>query len=129
MTPHATNAEKRCTGYQIVTSNFRAIRRHCVVYPQPAGAFERWGLLVSIDTTFMREAMARRLLRRGVSTGKITLPAVPGMLDEYVSMCDKIFAALGRKFSTEERDHMRSLLAKELASAFSDSNRSNIVIS
>ena len=76
----------------------------------------------------MREAMARRLLRRGVSSGSITLPAVPGMLDEYVSMCDKIFSALGRKFSGDERDHLRSLLAKELANAFAGSNRSNIVI-
>ncbi len=86
-------------------------------------------MLVSTDTTYMREAMARRLLRRGVSGGQISLPAVPGLLDEYVSMCDKIFSALGRKFSTAERDHLRSLLAKELANAFAGSNRSNIVIS
>ncbi|MDA2895134.1 class I SAM-dependent methyltransferase [Mycolicibacterium sp. BiH015] len=77
----------------------------------------------------MREAMAKRLRRRGVSTGQITLPAVPGMLEEYVSMCDKIFSALGRKFSVAERDHLRALLAKELANAFAGSNRSNIVIS
>lgn len=84
---------------------------------------------MSIDTAYMRDAMARRLFRRGVSTGQITLPAVPGMLEEYVSMCNKIFAALGRKFSSGELDHLRSLLAKELANAFSASNRSNIVIS
>lgn len=84
---------------------------------------------MSIDTAYMREAMAKRLRRRGVSSGQITLPAVPGMLDEYVSMCDKIFSALGRKFSASERDHLRTLLAKELANAFAGSNRSNIVIS
>lgn len=84
---------------------------------------------MSIDTSYMREAMARRLLRRGVSTGQVTLPAVPGMLEEYVSLCNKIFSALGRKFSADEVDHLRSLLAKELAIAFSESNRSNIVIS
>ncbi|PRC45144.1 SAM-dependent methyltransferase, partial [Mycobacterium sp. ITM-2017-0098] len=84
---------------------------------------------MSIDTAYLREAMARRLLRRGVSTGQVTLPAVPGMLEEYVSLCNKIFSALGRKFSTSELDHLRSLLAKELANAFSESNRSNIVIS
>ena len=76
----------------------------------------------------MREALTRRLLRRGVSSGKITLPAVPSMVDEYVSMCNKIFGALGRKFSREELDHLRSLLAKELANAYEGSNRSNIVI-
>lgn len=84
---------------------------------------------MSIDTAYMRNAMTRRLLRRGVSSGQVTLPAVPAMLEEYVSLCNNIFTALGRKFSSAELDHLRSLLAKELANAFSASNRSNIVIS
>lgn len=84
---------------------------------------------MSSDAAQLREAMAKRLRRRGVSNGQITLPAVPGMLDEYVSMCDKIFTALGRKFSDSERDHLRTLLAKELANAYAGSNRSSIVIS
>lgn len=84
---------------------------------------------MSIDTAYMRDALTRRLLRRGVSGGSITLPAVPAMLDEYVSMCNKIFAALGRKFSNDELAHLRTLLAKELANAYDGSNRSNIVIS
>ncbi|WP_137148937.1 bifunctional 2-polyprenyl-6-hydroxyphenol methylase/3-demethylubiquinol 3-O-methyltransferase UbiG [Mycolicibacterium sp. CR10] len=84
---------------------------------------------MSIDVTLMREAMGRRLLRRSVASGKMTLPAVPSLLEEYVAMCDKVFAALGCEFSTEELDHFRSLLANELASAHAASNRSSIVIS
>ena len=84
---------------------------------------------MSIDTAYMRDAMKRRLLRRTVSSGQVTLPAVPGMLEEYVSLCSKIFTAVGRKFSTDEIAHLRSLLAKELANAFEASNRSNITIS
>lgn len=84
---------------------------------------------MSIDTAYMRDAMKRRLLRRGVSSGQVTLPAVPGMLEEYVSLCNNIFTALGRAFSSDEVDHLRKLLAKELANAFAASNRSNIVIS
>lgn len=38
--------------------------------------------------------MARRLRRRAVAMGQITLPAVPSMLDEYVTMCDNIFTGL-----------------------------------
>ncbi len=83
---------------------------------------------MSIDAAGMQAAMARRLRRRSVASGKITLPAVPGLLDEYVSMCDKLFAALGCKFSTAELDQLGSLLAKELDAAFTMSNRSNIVI-
>ncbi len=84
---------------------------------------------MSIDTSYMREAMTRRLLRRGVSSGQITLPAVPAMLNEYVSLCNTLFTGLGRTFTREELDHLRALLAKELDIAFSGSNRSNIVIS
>ena len=84
---------------------------------------------MSIDAMGMREALARRLRRRSAASGKISLPAVPGMVDEYVSMCDKVFAALGCQFSAEELDHFRSLLITELASAYGSSNRSNIVIS
>ncbi|PQE01899.1 SAM-dependent methyltransferase [Mycobacterium sp. EPG1] len=83
---------------------------------------------MSIDTAYMRDALTRRLMRRGVSGGTITLPAVPAMVDEYVSMCNKIFAALGRKFNTDELAHLRVLLAKELANAYDGSNRSNIII-
>lgn len=51
------------------------------------------------------------------------------MLDEYVSLCNTIFAGLGRTFSRDELDQLRSLLAKEIDTAFKGSNRSNIVIS
>lgn len=40
-----------------------------------------------VTASTLREAMARRLYRRSVVSGSITLPAVPGMIDEYVSMC------------------------------------------
>ena len=61
-------------------------------------------------TTNTRDALARRLYRRSVVSGSVTLPAVPGMLDEYVSMCAKLFDGVGRPFSTEELDHVRTVL-------------------
>lgn len=84
---------------------------------------------MSIDAMGMREALARRLRRRSAASGEISLPAVPSMVDEYVSMGHKVFAALGCQFSAEELDHFRSLLATELANAYGASNRSSIVIS
>ncbi len=84
---------------------------------------------MSIDATGLREAMTRRLQRRAVATGKITLPAVPELLDEYSTMCEKLFAALGRTFSADELDHLRSLLSNELTTAYSMSNRSDLDIS
>lgn len=73
--------------------------------------------------------MTRRLLRRAVARGEITLPAVPGMLDEYVRMCDDLFVSLGVRFSPEELAHLRSVLDGQLANAFAASPRSDIVIS
>ena len=85
--------------------------------------------LRSVDPTLLREAMARRLYRRSVVTGEITLPAVPGMIDEYVSMCDTLFAAVGREFSAEQLAHLRTVLEGQLAEAYAASPRSTIVIS
>jgi SAM-dependent methyltransferase len=76
----------------------------------------------------LREAMARRLYRRSVATGEITLPAVPGMIDEYVTMCETLFAGVGRPFTAEQLGHLRSVLEGQLAQAYAASQRSNIVI-
>jgi SAM-dependent methyltransferase len=79
-------------------------------------------------TLLLREAMARRLYRRSVVTGEITLPAVPGMIDEYVRMCDTLFAGVGRAFTAEQLGHLRTVLEGQLAQAYAASQRSNIVI-
>jgi precorrin-6B methylase 2 len=85
--------------------------------------------LKSTDPTLLREAVARRFYRRSVVKGQITLPAVPGLIDEYVAMCERIFTAVGRKFSAEQLAHAKTLLEGQLAEAFTASQRSNIVIS
>jgi SAM-dependent methyltransferase len=77
----------------------------------------------------LREAMAQRLYRRSVVKGEITLPAVPGMLDEYVKMCETLFAGVGRRFTPEQLAHLRTGLEGQLAEAYAASQRSDIVIS
>ncbi len=81
------------------------------------------------NPTLLREGMARRLYRRSVVTGKLTLPAVPSMIDEYVTMCANVFAGVGRRFAPEELAHAKTLIAGKLDEAFAASPRSNIVIS
>jgi SAM-dependent methyltransferase len=85
--------------------------------------------LRSVDPSTLRNAMARRLYRRSVVTGQITLPAVPEMIDEYVSMCDTVFAGVGVEFSDDQLDGLRTVLETHLNEAFTASPRSNIVIS
>lgn len=76
----------------------------------------------------IKEALSRRFLTRSQVKGEITLPAVPGMIDEYVTMCTGIFANLGRPFDDAEAAHLRKVLETQLAEAYSRSPRSTIVI-
>jgi hypothetical protein len=62
--------------------------------------------------------MTRRLHRRSVVTGQITLPAAPGMVDEYVTMCENIFADVGRRFTAEQLAHVKTVLEGQLAEAY-----------
>ncbi len=83
----------------------------------------------SVSPALLHEATVRRLYRRAVVTAQITVPAVPSMLDEYVKMCDNVFAASGVQYTAEQSAQLRSVLAAELLKAYTASSRSNIVIS
>src|ERR1700729_159550 len=85
--------------------------------------------LRSSDSATLREAMARRLHRGSVVTGQISLAAVPGMIDEYVKMCDTVFTGLGVRFTAEELARLTTVLEGQLAEAYRASPRSRIVIS
>jgi len=76
----------------------------------------------------LRKAMTRRLLGRAIASGEIRLPAVPGMLDQYQSLCERSFAAVGVDFSPEQSGRLREVLAGQLAAAYAASPRSEILI-
>lgn len=76
----------------------------------------------------LREAMSRRLTRRSAATGKIQLPAVPSMIDDYVAICGNVFADIGRAFTADELERLRQLLQRQLSEAFAKSPRSTIVV-
>ena len=77
----------------------------------------------------LRNALTRRVQRRATAKGEINLPAVPGMLEEYVALCDATFRTLGVEFSSEELAHLRGVLKSQLDEAFAVSPRSDIVVS
>ena len=76
----------------------------------------------------LRPAMTRRLLRRAVTSGRIRLPAVPALLDDYQALCERSFAALGVTFNAEQQARLKSVLAGQLAAAYAASPRAEIVI-
>ena len=83
----------------------------------------------SWNLSTLDEAMARRLYRRSVVTAQITVPAVPSMIDKYITMCANVFAAAGVQYTEEQSAQLKAVLAAELAKAYTASHRSNIVIS
>ncbi len=83
---------------------------------------------VPVDSP-LRSAMARGLLRQSAASGEIRLAAVPGMLDEYVTLCRNLFGSFGVEFSEDELRHLRGVLQQQLAEAYGTSSRSAIVIS
>jgi precorrin-6B methylase 2 len=83
----------------------------------------------SFSPSTLGEAVVRRLYRRAVVTTQITVPAVPSMIDEYLKMCDNVFAVAGVQYTAEEAAQLKTVLEAELAKAYTASSRSNIVIS
>ena len=83
----------------------------------------------SFDASILREAMARRLYRRAVVNAQIRVPAVPSMIDEYVTMCANVFGVAGVQHTAEQSAQLKAVLAAELDKAYTASSRSNIVIS
>ena len=77
----------------------------------------------------LREAMVRRMYRRSLAEGQITVPAVPGMIDEYVQLCANLCATLGVPYTPEQSMQLRRVLEAELAKAFKASQRSDVAIS
>ncbi|MBB3753171.1 SAM-dependent methyltransferase [Mycolicibacterium sp. BK634] len=82
-----------------------------------------------MDNSALHSSMARRLHRRAIATGEIVVPAVPGMLEDYVAMCAALFESLGRGFTDDQIDSLREILRDQLTEAFAASPRSEIVIS
>lgn len=74
------------------------------------------------------QALTLRLYQKAVTHGSIVLPAVPSMLEEYVTMCDTLFKGIGVTFTTEQTTYLRNILDEQLNEAYFHSPRSEIVI-
>ena len=80
------------------------------------------------DAIEVRKALLQRLKRRWLASGSFTFPAVPGLCDHYVSQCIKLFEALGRSYSSDQRVQAGRIFERVLSEAYAQSPRSNIVV-
>jgi SAM-dependent methyltransferase len=78
--------------------------------------------------TLLSQAMVQRVTQRIAANGYIKLPAVPGLVDEYVRVCSEVFAVSGRGFYGYELDQARTVVASKLKEAFRGSPRSKVEI-
>ncbi len=100
-------------------------------WPEPPAVVYSCHMNESSDGTCRADidhALTRTLHRRAVGQGSITLPAVPAMLEDYVTLCLSTFAALSVDFDDEQRRQLRDTLRDQLDQAFAGSPRSSIVI-
>ncbi|RYE93235.1 MAG: class I SAM-dependent methyltransferase [Myxococcales bacterium] len=76
----------------------------------------------------LREAMMPRVHRRLSASGKLSLPAAPALLETYVEQIATQFSLLGRRFSTEQLDHLRRILRERLEAAWKRSPHCRLLI-
>lgn len=76
----------------------------------------------------LRQAMMRRIHRRLVAEGWMTLPAVPAARDVYAKMLGVQFESMGRALTKDEDKHLRNVLEEQLGKAFAHSPHARIRI-
>jgi len=80
------------------------------------------------DPNEMEQALIGRAHRKAIVSGTVTVPAVPGMVDKYVTMCTAMFARVGSVFNAEQTAHLRLVLEGQATKGYEESEHSDIVI-
>lgn len=76
----------------------------------------------------LEQAMMDRVLRLGSAQGRLTLPAIPALLEDYVRLLLDTFQTNGVEFNEEEIAQLRGILQGQIDAAFSASSRSDIIL-
>jgi len=80
------------------------------------------------DPVTLRASVIRRLTKKVGVEGRVRLPAVPALLEEYVERLRKLFAAYGRIFSEAEIDNVRTILDGKLKEGFAVSPYAHVIV-
>ena len=80
------------------------------------------------DPLTLRGAAIRRLVKKIGVEGRVRMPAVPGLLEDYVENLRKMFASYGRIFSDAEIETLRGLLRDKLKEGFEASPYAHVIV-
>jgi SAM-dependent methyltransferase len=86
------------------------------------------GTRLETDPAVLTPAMLRRLPRRIGASGRLRLPAVPALVDEYLQRLAAIFAAVGRVFDEGEMAELRGILEPRLREGFEASPFAYVIV-
>ncbi len=93
---------------------------------KPAGGASRAGR--ELDPAALRASLMRRVGRRSAATMRLTLPAVPSLVESYVAMLSTTLAALGRALDATRQGELREQLSRAVATSWQTSPHGNIVV-
>jgi SAM-dependent methyltransferase len=76
----------------------------------------------------LRQAVLRKLPPRINTTGEVSLPCIPALLEHYLDELLAIFGALGRKFNDAETANLRDILDRWLLRGWEQSPHTRLVV-
>lgn len=80
------------------------------------------------DPQILRQAAIDRHQYRFYYSGRLVVPCVPSLLEEYVEQFHQIFIAVGKKFAPAELDGLKELVASNLEEGYAASTHANLVL-
>jgi SAM-dependent methyltransferase len=80
------------------------------------------------DPVNLRASIIRRLTKKLGVEGRVRMPAVPTLLEDYVENLRKMFAAYGRIFTEAEIDGLRTILDGKLKEGFAASPYAHVLV-
>jgi SAM-dependent methyltransferase len=80
------------------------------------------------DPLTLKASVIRRLTKKIAVDGRVRIPAVPALLEDYVENLRKMFAAYGRVFSEVETENLRTILDGKLKEGFAVSPYAHVLV-
>ena len=80
------------------------------------------------DPLNLKASIIRRLTKKIGVEGRVRMPAVPTLLEDYVENLKKIFGAYGRTFSEAEIENLRTILDGKLKEGFAVSPYAHVLV-
>jgi len=80
------------------------------------------------DPQILRQAAIDRHQYRFYYSGRLVVPCVPSLLEEYIEQFHQVFTAVGKPFSAEELDGLRELIADNLEQGYAASTHASLVL-